>query len=346
MNFRFDSAQLGGLREVAAPHRKARRPRDAVTFSIPIGKPPPCPNHYIVDNHREAYRRVLWSNPTPRHDRSQDVVGPTGHLERASAWTHVLAAALFVGYAFARIWLIDQHTLASQLSGVSITLTAFMFATSVLYHVFSTVPACAPHMRNIDHLAIYMSMGIASVADAALVTNGFADVPLQCALDPILATTALSAFFMARRYLLSDDETRTDVFEDSCQLGLYRFQHMDLEHAGLRTTGITVLLLLWVLLLPAAVANLSPGVLALHIVSRTLGSIMLMLGVFFDNTMIPDKALAGKEAYWERTGVACGCASKRGGCVMSAHAWWHVVALVATILLVGSREYGVSQMAH
>ena len=100
------------------------------------------------------------------------------------------------------------------------------------------------------------------------------------------------------------------------------------------------------LLLPAVFENLSANVAALYLAGRVLGTTMLILGVLFDNSLIPDKALAGKEGYWDRTGVACGCASKQLGCVMSSHAWWHVLALVATIILTASREYGVSQMAH
>lgn len=340
MRFTFKPAELAALRPKAAP--QPVRPRDAITF----GTPPLCPNHYVVENHREAYRRVLWSNPTPNQDRSRDVLGPTGHLERANAWTHITACGLFCGYALARVWLIDQHSLASQLSGISINVSAIVFAVSAMYHVFSAVPGLAAYMRYADIVSIYMAMAVSCVADAALATNDFANVGAQTAIDPLLATTVLGAFFTVRRFLLPPDETRTDYFEDACQLGLYRFQHSDLEHAGLRTGGIVAIIVQWVLLLPAVFDNLSASVAALYLSGRVLGTAMLILGVLFDNAQIPDRALAGKEGYWNRTGAACGCASKRLGCVMGAHAWWHVLALVATVILTASREYGISQMAH
>lgn len=340
MRFRFDDRQLATLRQPAL------RPRDAITFGVPIGNPVPCPNHYVVDNHREAYRRVLWSNPTPQHDRSKDVVGDEGHLERANAYTHLAAAVLFVAYSVARVWIVDHHSFASQLSGVAIAIAAFMFATSVMYHVFKTVPGCAHAVRNIDYLAIYMAMGIAGAADCALVTNDLQNVPFQCLLDPILATTVLGSYFSIRRMLVPSDETVWQQFEDSCQLGLFRFEHSDLEHAPLRTSGVTVLMTFWIFMLPAAMANLSVEVLVIYVLGRVVSSTLLLFGVLFDNTFIPDKALAGREPYWDRAGVACGCASKQLGCVMNAHAWWHVLALVATIILVASREYGISQMAH
>ena len=36
---------------------------------------------------------------------------------------------------------------------------------------------------------------------------------------------------------------------------------------------------------------------------------LLVLGVLFDHEMLPDKALAGVEGYWDRAGTACSCAS-------------------------------------
>lgn len=340
MRFTFDARQLA-----AASARAPPRPRDAVTFGA---SPPPCPNHYVVRNPREAYRRVLLpgGNPTPRHDRSGDIVGPTGHLERANAWTHLLGCALFGCYAFARVWFVDAHSLASQLSGLAVVLNTLTFATSAMYHVFGTVPGLAGFMRTCDITAIYVTMGVSATADAALVTNDFEGVSAQCIIDPLLATSVLGAFFIVRRILVPQDETRTDQFEDNCQLGLYRFVHSDLEHAGLRTGGISALLFQWILLLPAAFANLSTEVAGIYLAGRVFGTGLLIAGVLFDHGLLPDRALAGMESYWDRAGVACGCASKRLGCVMSAHAWWHVLALVATTILTVSREYGVSQMGH
>lgn len=337
MRFRFDRRELSTL---------PFRPRDAVTFGI---KPAPCPNHYVINDRREAYRRVLLpgGNPTPQYDRSGDIVGPTGHLERANAWTHLVGCAITAAYALARVWIFDAHSLASQLSGLSVTFSSITFATSVMYHVFGTVPGYAGIMRNIDITAIYVSLGVASVADAALVTNDFAGgVPTQCILDPLIATTALGTFFVVRRLVVPKDETRITVFEDACQLGLYRRQHSDLEHAGLRSGGISALMFVWVLLLPAAFGNLSDGVAAVYLAGRIFGSGLLVAGVLFDAALLPDRALAGTEGYWDRAGVACGCASKTLGCVMTAHAWWHVLSLLATIAATASRDYGVSQMLH
>ena len=261
MRFRFDAAELAS---VCAQTTSPLVPT-AITFGRSVVAGPPCPNHYVVTNVREAYRRVLWSNPSPGYSREKDLLGATGHLERANAWTHVVGCVLFCGYGLVRIWMVDQHSLSSQLSGMAINLAAVMFATSVMYHIFGTVPGCSGYMRNLDITAIYMSMGVSGVAEAAMVTNDFEGVSAQCIADPLIAVSVLGAFFTVRRLVLPSDETHTDQFEESCQLGLYRFVHSDLEHAALRTGAITALTFFWVLLLPAAFENLSPGVAALYL---------------------------------------------------------------------------------
>jgi len=340
---------------------RSRAPR-GITFHLPpgcgclastsaaSGPVLPCPNaqHYVVSNPKDAYRRVLLpgGNPTPGQDRSSSVVGKTGHLERASAWTHLLAFVAFAVYALARVWLIDAHSFASQLSGLAIVLNAIMFAVSVVYHVYSTVPGCASAMRNIDHLVIYMAMGVAGAADAALVTVDFRDAPVQALADPLVGATCLGAYFAVRRWIVPRDETRDFQFNDVCSLGLFRVFHSDLEHAGLRTAGVSVLSLTWVLMLPAAFANLDRGVAVVYVVGRVLSFAMIVLGVLFDNQYITDRALAAGEDDAIAIAFACGCASKRLGCVMTSHAWWHVASFCGTVVLTASREYGVVMMAH
>lgn len=333
--------------------RAARVPR-GITFHLPPGcgcassSELPCPNaqHYVVSDPKQAYRRVLLpgGNPTPGHDRSDSVVGATGHLERANAWTHLLASVLFAGWGLARVWLVDTHSLASQLSGVTIVIQSLMFAVSTVYHVYSTVPGCASVMRNVDHLAIYMAIGVAGAADAALVTVDFRDAPAHTLVDPLVAATCFGAYFATRRWIVPRDETRDFQFDDVCSLGLFRVFHSDLEHGGLRTAGVSVLSLMWILMTPAAFTNLELPVAVAYLVGRVLGLMMLVLGVLFDNYYAVDRALADGDV--DRVAFACGCASKRLGCVMTSHAWWHVASFFGTVVLTASREYGVARMAQ
>ena len=292
---------------------------------------------YVVDKPNEAYWRVLLRNPG-EGDRSKSVVGPTGHLERSSAWTHLIAGVAFAIYATVRPWTIDQHSFTAQLSGLSCVTVAVMFAVSTVYHVYNSVPGCASIVRNADIIAIYISMGVASTADSALLTNDFSNVPFHTMADPLLTACCLVFFFAVRRWFVPKEETRDFQFEDSCALGLFRFQHSDLEHAGLRVAGVVTLTFGWILNVSAAFNNLHSSVAAIWLTGVVFATVMLISGVVFDNLLLTDNAYAkGEHAWWKCTG----CNSKTLGCAMTSHAWWHVISFVGVVIMTAAREYGL-----
>jgi hypothetical protein len=318
-----------------------RGPRGHVAPINDLLRPCPKDEFYIVETPKEAYRRVLWDNPTPGLDRSKSVVGQTGHLERSSAWTHLIAALVFANYSVVRPWVIDQHSFTAQLSGLSTITIAAMFTVSLVYHVYNTVPGIASIARNADIIAIYLSIGIANVADASLLTNDFSNVPLQTAADPLITACVLVFFFATRRWFVPREETRDYQFEDSCALGLFRFQHSDLEHAGLRVAGVMTLTVSWVLSVSAAFKNLHPSVSAVWLSGVVFATVMLVSGVLFDNLLVPDNAYAkGTHVWWKCTG----CNSKTLGCAMTSHAWWHVISFVGVVIMTAAREYGLSRL--
>tara|TARA_Y100000389_G_scaffold204734_1_gene259295 strand:+ start:13561 stop:14508 length:948 start_codon:yes stop_codon:yes gene_type:complete len=299
----------------------------------------PCPRDefYVVNKPREAYWRVLFDNAGPG-DRSASIVGESGHLERANAWIHLIGAVVFAMYAVIRAFAIDQHSYTAQLSGVSCIAVSIMFAVSTVYHVFNSVPGCAAIVRNLDIIAIYISMAVGYMADSALLTNDFSNVPFQTLADPMLAAVSLVFFFSVRRYFVPKDETRDFQFEESCSLGLFRFFHSDLEHAGLRVAGITTLTFSWMLYVSAAFNNVNQGVGAIWLTGVIFATIMLISGVVFDNMLVPDNAYAdGKHAWWRCTA----CNSKTLGCAMTSHAWWHVISFCSVVIMTAAREYGL-----
>jgi predicted membrane channel-forming protein YqfA (hemolysin III family) len=308
---------------------------------VPIGKHF-CPDidHYEIQNPRQAYWRVLFSHKTSG-DRSQSIVGQTGHLERANAWTHLIAAAAFAIYSLVRPWVLDMQSLTAQLSGVAVVMSAFMFATSVTYHVYSTVRGCNPIMRNLDHLAIYLAMAVSATADLSLVTRNFTNVSFQTIVDPLLAATVIGVYFTVRRLIIPNHETRNMMFKDACSLGLFRFFHSDLEHASLRVVSVGILTLVWVPMVPPAFSNLTVAAAGVWMAGVLVASALLVSGVLFDNLYGPDKAMANGEMSW--TACTC-CQSKRLGCVFTSHAWWHVISVAGAVLAVVAREFGVSQI--
>jgi len=303
----------------------------------------PCQRdeYYTVDKPREAYRRVLWDN-SGEGDRSQSIVGKSGHLERSSAWTHLVAGVCFAFYSLIRPWVIDQHSFTAQLSGLATMALAVMFTVSMVYHVYGTVPGCAAIVRNIDIIAIYISMALGSVADAALLTNDFSNVPFHTMADPALTASSLVFFFAIRRWFVPKEETRDYQFEDSCALGLFRFQHSDLEHAGLRVAGVTTLTFSWILSVSAAFKNIDGDVAAIWLTGVLFATLLLISGVVFDNLLMPDNAYAKGHRKWYE---CAGCNSKTLGCAMTSHAWWHVISFVAVVIMTSAREYGVSRLS-
>ena len=299
--------------------------------------------HYVINNPSQAYRRVLLSHSTPHIDRSRSVVGETGHIERANAWTHIIGAALFALYAFVRIGIVNTNSLASQLSAVAIVLTAATFAVSAVYHVFMTVPGIAIFVRTFDHLAIYVAMAASAVADAAMVTRDLRDAPLQTTADPVLAALVLGTYFVVRRFLVSRKETLEFVFENECSLGLFRANHSDLEHAGLRIVGVGILTLVWILLLPAAFHTLPASAAVFYLVARLLAVVLLASAIVLDNFYFQDRAFLEPGLAWLQP---CACQSKKLGILLNAHAWWHIISFCSAVLLTVSREYGVNTLGY
>ena len=303
----------------------------------------PCPDaveHYEIKDPKQAYWRVLIEHKTPG-SRKDSVVGPTGHLERANAWTHMIASVAFAVYALVRPWVFDMHSLTAQLSGVAVIVSAATFAVSVTYHVYSPVRGCAPIMRNFDHLAIYAAMATSAVADSSLVTKDFDGIPFQTIADPLLAASAAGAYFTIRRIMVPVDETRDYIFKDACSLGLFRIFHSDLEHAPLRRVAAGSLAFVWILMVPPAFNNLTVEASGVWLSGVLTASVLLMAGVILDNVYGPDKAFAAGQTDY----LACTCAqSKKLGFVMTSHAWWHVISVVGTVLAVVAREFGVAQI--
>ena len=310
----------------------------------PGSNDPKCPqvDHYVIDDPKEAYYRVLFHHET-KGDRSKSVVGRWGHLERANAWTHIVAAAIFMLWAFVRPGVLDMSSFAAQLSGVSIVATAVMFGISVVYHVYGTVPGCAAIVRNLDHIAIYMGLSAAAVADLSLVTNDFRQLPFQSIADPLLAATVLTVYFSTRRFLVPHSETREFMYADKCSLGLFRLQHSDLEHAGLRAAGSGALAFSWLLIAPAALQNLEPGVAAVWFVGAVFATMLLTIGMVVDNFYFVDDAIASDSR--RCLGACRSCNSKELGCVMNSHAWWHIISFLSTSVLIAAREYGISKIS-
>lgn len=296
---------------------------------------------YTVQRPKDAYWAVLFRGCCVDDGKSSRSILGNGHLERASAWSHIVAALAFAMYGIVRVSFLSNGTMATQLGGVAVVMSAVTFATSSVYHVYATVPTCATAVRNLDHVAIYAGMAAAAVADLAVVTLDFRGLPFHTVADPLLAATVLATYFSLRRCIIPAAETHDTMFGNECSLGLFRIFHSDLEHAGLRIAGVGALTLMWIPMAPAAITNLEATASAVWLVGVSVATVLLVCGVLFDNMYVTDRAYTdGGSALLRR----CACTSRELGCVMNSHAWWHVAAFLGAVVMVAARDYGIGTL--
>lgn len=311
-------------------------------------------DQYSVRNAWEACWRVFFYNPpygtalqkerTLRRRDKESLLGKYGHIERMNAWTHVIGAAIFAIYSAIRpATALDSTSTAGRLSALSSGIIVLVFAVSTTYHTYGSVRWLSPALRMLDHASIYVSLGVATMADTALVTLDFHRVPWQTTIDGILVATVLISFFSYRRMVL--DPSFTEIAWGDCRLGLFRFQHADYAHAPLRSAGYVVLSFSFMLIVPTAYQNLSSSAFWTLLACNGVSLFLLVFGLLLDNVfLLPDVVY---EDWAKRPGKTkrsspVWCHNKSCGCVMSSHAWWHTLSLISVIVQTCGREYALS----
>lgn len=299
----------------------------------------------------DACWRVLFSNP-PQGDavrrarvterRRVSFLGTNGHVERANAWTHVLGATAFAVFAVARPQLpLDSVSTAGVLSTYTSVVVACTFAVSTGFHTLGTVRWMSPVMRMFDHGAIDVALAVASTTDAAVVTLNFHDVPWQTVADSIGVAVVILCFFMYRRYVLPPEDT--EVAWGDCRLGLFRVQHADFEYSALRSSSYVVLSFGFVMLIPAALENLSP-LASTTIVACNGGALVLLIG-----GLLLDNVLAWPDTLYQDPARRAGqkplpmCHNRQCGCIMTSHAFWHMFSLFSVLTQTIGREIAIHE---
>lgn len=299
------------------------------------------PQYEIRDLRRVWFRVLCVNDEVPGAEAS--VVGPTGHLERANAWTHLLAALFYIGYIAGR-----PYTPMGQLSMVSNTLAVasygtfvFTFASSTIYHVYSPHRYWSAVTRLLDFTGIYAGIAAGTMSDVAVVTVNLKDVDFRSVADVWIAAALMVAFFVFRRTRLSISETRLAYMPQKCSIGFARSQQVDLEHSSLRSAGGVALSFSWIATIPVAFTNLEADCAWLFAGSRLIGTCILLSGIMLDNALVWPDAAFTRNSRPRR----CACYSQRRGCgggwVLSAHALWHMVAVLSTVVTTVGTEYSI-----
>ena len=307
-------------------------------------------NAYTTEWWDACFRVLLWNPPrgdvtrrariaTRRRDFS--LLGVTGHLERASAWVHLVGGVGFLTYAALRPAMgLDAASISGRLSVATSILIAVTFGVSVAFHTLGTVSWLAPTMRLFDHASIDICIAVAALTDMSIVTLDLRDVPWQTVADSIGVALVILCFFAYRRIVLPPEATQ--LTWGSCALGLFRLQHADFEYSPLRSASYVCLSFGFIQLLPAAWANLSYSASSTLVLCNAISLGLLIAGLLIDNLLIWPDVLLQDEAKRLGKKPALLCYSTGCGCVMNSHGWWHVFSLVSVVVMTFGREVAIA----
>ena len=294
----------------------------------------------------EVVRGVLCSNPRPVGSNWSTLLGPTGHYERFSAWSHIVGTALFLIYAIVRLALPGTGVGVEQiLTTVSAFGVTFVFLSSSIYHSTAPDATLAYYTRFLDYFAIYLGIVLTATADIAVATRGFRGVPVVTILDLPVAGTIVVFFFWWKRHRVAKEESWLDRHVQSsdqsgCIIshGLFSRGHYDLHHSQTRETTSLLLSSSYFMSVPAAVMTLDTETAVVVLSLQAVSFIAIVSGMMLDRVVKwPNKQLA------EGKHQCLACPSPNGpGCVVTSHGVWHLVALVAAALTFVAREYALS----
>ena len=293
----------------------------------------------------ELFHGVAFSNDvSKRVGTISSLLGPTGHYERMSFWTHFVGAFIFAAYAIVRQVLVRHDArLAGGLTSAAAWTISVVFLTSSLYHCTAPDLNFAMVTRVLDYAAIYIGVTVTTTADIAVATRGFLNVPAQTIVDLPAAAVILIVFFVWRRSRLPGESTWTkheitSRSKDGCLLGrgLFSYGHRDLAHIQMRQSTSLLLFGSYFMVVPAAMDVLGHGVARVVLALQLSAFLTVALGMAIDRVFeFPD----GNLVEGSMTCLAC---PNTCGAVLNSHALWHLVAMVSAGLTVASREYALA----
>lgn len=283
---------------------------------------------------------VLCHNDTGFADllrKRGSLLGPYGHLERCSAWTHLVATFVFIGYAISCSVRFDTAIAAQTFAIIAAWTTAVTFFISVIYHVTVADVAISAWTRQLDFLAIYVCVPVNAIADLGAATRSFENVPTASLVDVPLSAAVLALFFAFRRAVKSAEKTSLTEFGGcTFSIGLLRRRHDDGAHTPLRQMTSFSFSIFYFTTTPAVIQRLGDHgyvVLALQLA----GFFVMVLGLVADNFLIwPDRQMAnGRKFPCLQWGNTCGC-------IVNSHAIWHMLSFISAVLGIIGREYALS----
>ena len=271
---------------------------------------------------------------------ANSLLGETGHIERANAWTHIAGGLLYMAYLAIRPYTPQgaTHHLSDALAYVALGAYVFTFFMSACYHVYSANYVMSAVTRLGDYFGIYLGISAGTLADISLTSRNLELASWQSVADVWIGMAVLVAFFVYRRTQIPIYETRRAYMSNKCSLGLARSTNVDLSHSGLRAAAGLAMALGWVHVIPAAFSTLELDCAWFFAGGRFVGTALLILGMFLDNVVLyPDAYEIDASAPPKFLTFTEPC-----GCICTSHAIWHVVALLSIVVTTAGSEYALA----
>jgi len=302
-----------------------------------------------LKSHAELWWRVVCRNelPSPAVGGTADnLLGPTGHLERMNVWSHMAGAGAYAAYLGLRERVTpmgDIRSLSNTLAYVSGASLVVTFVSSSVYHVYSADAEWGAYTRLGDYAGIYLSICTGTTTDVAIASVNLTDASWQAVADVWIGMVVLVAFFTLKRFVVPIETTRRPYFLNKCSLGLARNTHVDLEHSALRAAAGIAMAFSWACALPAAFDAIELDCAWAIAAARIVATLTLILGMFVDNVLLyPDRWINNEDA----KKPMCLCHNPHdvfcGGWVMTSHALWHWVALASVVIYTAGTEYAIA----
>ena len=283
--------------------------------------------------------------------RVSNLLGPTGHVERFSAWSHIVGAILFLIYAVVRSIVAEVDTPAGFSASVAAFGVVVTMLSSAIYHSTAPDREISVVGRFLDYSSIYIGLVTTAIADIAVATDSFKNVPDIAIADIPAAGGVVLLFFAWRRIRIPSwktwarDASLGDAHREPCSLGrgLFKMQHFDLHHSQLRYATSVLLTAGYFAFAPAAFATFSGENVAVILGLQGAGFFVLSFGMYIDRVLMwPDKLLVKYDGQGiALKGVLQCFRCQPCGCVATAHASWHVVAIVSIAFTCFAREYAL-----
>lgn len=284
---------------------------------------------------QETTRLLTCIEPTlhepPLWGCISDVLLHSKTSESFAAWSHLIGACLFFIYGIVRSIVYDITTLAGIMTSVSIFVYAFTFTMSVVYHVSTSKKGLSKVTQQIDTAAVMFSFSISTLTDILIASMNAPSLNVYTWIDVITPPILLVLYFAHVAASTSANDTYAPIGMPG--KGTVRHIHIDPSYTNTRAVTSISIVLAWIPSSSLLYAYL-PRPAALWILSAyVIGCVLLVfsqINVFlhFTDRCLPT-ITRDKPCY-----------------VPGSHGIWHIVSLIASAYLVGTREYTLFCQIH